>query len=442
MEHSQNWVEITLVEPSTGAKKITTFKYPPMGLIALAGYLVTHCHNVYLSHDSNVKTDIVGISSMSVNINESFKIAKEIKAKNPKSFIILGGIHPTVMPEHALSEPAVDLVVIGEGEITMLEILNDNPFGEIDGIAYRQDGKVKINKRRKLIKNLDILPIPAYDLLDFTKYHSPYARRKPFMSMVRSRGCPFACTFCGNPKMFGRTFRVQSPQRTMDEIVHLVMYYNIKELSFKDTELTLDPRLGELCERLIYFNGGFIWSCNGRVSNVNKKLLDLMKKAGCYSITFGIESGDQGILDLMKKQITLEQAQEGVRLAKEAGLQVVNNFMIGNAFDTKETIEKTIDFAKKLNSDFAYFGFATPFPGTELREQALENNWILDESMDAIRYDDCMMNATNMTLEELKPYLKKAYKSFYFRPRFLLKKALRFSEYPNYAEGLKKIWFT
>jgi radical SAM superfamily enzyme YgiQ (UPF0313 family) len=141
----------------------------------------------------------------------------------------------------------------------------------------------------------------------------------------------------------------------------------------------------------------------------------------------------------MKKQITLQQSIDAVKLAKKVGLQVVTNFMIGNAWDTKETIEETISFAKKLNSDYAYFGFATPFPGTELRIQAEQNHWILDNNMDAIRYDDCMMNATNLPLEDLKPYLKKAYNSFYFRPSFILKKILNFSEYPNYIEGLKKL---
>jgi anaerobic magnesium-protoporphyrin IX monomethyl ester cyclase len=444
-------MQIVLIEPSTGEKKITSFKYPPMGLLALGAYIKEKGFEVKLIDASidnlsiqqiveKVTSDcIVGISSMSVNINASFAIARALKAKNSAIKVILGGIHPTVMPEHVLSEPCVDLVVMGEGELTFGEILEGRRFGEIEGIAFRNGEQIIINKRRGLIKDLDTLPIPLYSLLDISKYKSPYARRTPFISMVRSRGCPFECTFCGNPKMFGRTFRCQSPERTIQEIDFLINAFGIKEISFKDTELTLDKNLPILLGYLIYKNYDLIWSCNGRVNNVNEKLLIKMKQAGCYAITFGIESGNPEILKKMKKQITLQQSIDAVKLAKKIGLQVVTNFMIGNAWDTKETIEQTISFSKELNPDYAYFGFATPFPGTELRIQAETNHWILDNSMDAIRYDDCMMNATNLPLEELKPYLKKAYNSFYFRPSFILKKIFNFSEYPNYIEGLKKL---
>jgi anaerobic magnesium-protoporphyrin IX monomethyl ester cyclase len=420
-------MQITLINPSTGDKKITSFKYPPMGLLALGAYIEKAGHKVQLidenmGDEKEVTGDIVGISAMSVNIHRAFELARKLKPRT----IILGGIHPTVMPQHTLSEPAVDAVIQGEGELSFMDILNN-------GITKR------LYEKRELIKDLDTLPMPLYRLLDLKKYKSPYARRIPFVSMVRSRGCPFACTFCGNPKMYGRTFRCQSPGRTIEEIDYLVKELGVKEISFKDTELTLDVRLPELCELMIAKKYDLIWSCNGRVSNVNRELLKLMRKAGCYAITFGIESGNAQILNLMKKQITLGQAYWGCRLAKEAGLQVVTNFMIGNRGDTKQTITETINFAKKLPSDYAYFGFATPFPGTELREEAEKNNWILDKSFDAIRYDEPMMNATDMSLDELKPYLKKAYHSYYFRPGFILNKLFNFAEYSNYWDGIKKI---
>lgn len=444
-------MKITLIEPSTGEKKITSFKYPPMGLLALGGYLKKKGYEVSLidaSIDSlSVRevvdrvgdSEIAGISSMSVNINSAFHIAQALKLKNNKIQVILGGIHPTVLPEHALSQECVDLVVMGEGEITFSEILDGRTLDSIDGIAFRQGKRIVINKRRTLIEDLNTLPIPFYSLLDISKYKSPYAKRAPFISMVRSRGCPFECTFCGNPKMFGRTFRCQSAERTIAEIDYLIKEFGIKEISFKDTELTLDRNLDRLCDKMIDRNYDLIWSCNGRVNNVHEDLLKKMRKAGCYAITFGIESGNPEILKLMKKQITLEQTYAGIKIAKKAGMQVVTNFMIGNAWDTKETIEQTISFAKKLNPDYAYFGFATPFPGTELRLQAEQNHWIINDSMDAIRYDDCMMNATNMPLEKLRQYLDKAYKSFYFRPGFILKKAFNFNEYSNYWQGLRAI---
>ncbi|MEK7072254.1 MAG: radical SAM protein, partial [Patescibacteria group bacterium] len=263
----------------------------------------------------------------------------------------------------------------------------------------------------------------------------------PFMSMVRSRGCFYNCTFCGNPKMFGQTFRCQSPERTMTEIDYLVKEFGVKEISFKDTELTLDKNLEKLCDLLIAKNYDLIWTCNGRVNNINENLLKKMKLAGCYSLTFGVESGNQEILNKMKKGITLTQVRKAVDLTKKAGLQIVTNFMIGNAYDTKETIEQTIDFAVELDTDYAYFGFTTPFPGTELREQAVVNNWIIDHSMEAIRYDDLMMNATSMPTDELTTYLDKAYRKFYFRPKYILKRLIKLDKYElkNSYEGLVKI---
>lgn len=451
--------KIVLIEPPTGEKKITSFKYPPMGLLALATYLIKEGYDVTLLDacidglsveeiterikQSNAK--IVGISSMSVNISQAFQIAKAVKEINAEIKVIVGGIHPTVMPQHALSCKDIDIIVIGEGEITASKLLeaieNGQDISQIEGIAFRRENQVIINKRRTLIKDLDSLPIPLYSLLDIGKYKSPYAKRNPFVSIVRSRGCPFDCIFCGNPKMFGRTFRCQAPERTIKEIDYLVKKSNVKEISFKDTELTLDKNLDKLCDLLIEKKYDLIWTCNGRVSNVDEALLKKMKKAGCYSITFGIESGDEKILKTLKKQITLEQARQAIKAAKKAGLQIVTNFMIGNPYDTKDTIDQTIKFAVELDTDYAYFGFTTPFPGTELRDLAELNHWILDMSMEAIRYDDCMMNATSLPTEELKTYLDKAYKSFYFRPSYILKRLSKLdkNEFKNSLDGLKSI---
>ena len=450
---------IVLIEPPTGAKEITSFKYPPMGLLALATYLDKYGYQVSLIDAAvdnlsitsliekikEIKPDLVGISAMSVNIGQTFDLADKIKKYNPDIKIIVGGIHPTVRPEHTLSNKNIDIAIVGEGELTVIELLaalkNNRPLNEIKGLAFRQNDGVIITPRRELIPNLNELPIPLYRLFDLKKYKSPYAKRMPFISMVRSRGCFYNCTFCGNPKMFGQTFRCQSPARTIEEIDYLVKNFGIKEISFKDTELTLDRNLEKLCDLLIARNYDLIWTGNGRVNNINENLLRKMKQAGCYSITYGVESGNQEILNRMKKGITLEQVRKAIDLTKKVGLQIVTNFMIGNAYDTKETIEQTIDLAVELDTDYAYFGFTTPFPGTELREQAEAHNWILDSSMEAIRYDDLMMNATSLSTEELKTYLNKAYRRFYFRPKYILRRLKKLDRYElrNSYEGLVKI---
>jgi radical SAM superfamily enzyme YgiQ (UPF0313 family) len=259
--------------------------------------------------------------------------------------------------------------------------------------------------------------------------------------MVRSRGCIFKCTFCCNNKIVGPTFRCQTPKRTVEEIKYLIERFGVKEILFKDTELTLDKNVGDLCELLIEKDFNLTWSCNGRVSKVNHELLKKMKKAGCRTITYGIESGDEEVLRNIKKPLKLEDARKAVKMTKELGIKVVTNFMLGNPGDTKETIEKTIRFAIELDPDYAQFGFTTPLPGTELRDQAEKNNWIIDHSMDALRFDGVMMNATSLPTKELQTYLNKAYRRFYFRPSYVIKRLTKLSpdEVRNSVIGLISI---
>jgi len=419
-------MKVLLIEPSTGKQGITTFHYPPLGLLALASYIRQYGYDVSVcdfnvgDEPNDVNVDVVGISCMSLTIFEGLRIAKEFKKINPKIKIVLGGIHPTIDPKSCESS-YVDKVIQGEGEIKFLNYLR---------------GK---EEQVELIKNLDILPIPAYDLIDLKKYYSPYASRFPFATMVCSRGCPFHCTFCGNGKMYGNTYRRQSFTRTLREIDYLIKNYHIRELSFKDTELTLNEDLHLLSYWLI--ERGIIWSCNGRASNVDEVLLNTMYWGGCRTITYGVESGNEQILKYMKKPVTKESVRRAVKLTKEAKIQVVLNFMIGNPYDTKETIEETINFAIELDPDYAYFGYTTPFPGTELREQAIQNKWLFDERLEAIRYDKPIMNATNLPIEELNEYLDIAYRRFYLRPKYILKqiKNFRLGKLKNYWEGLCKI---
>jgi anaerobic magnesium-protoporphyrin IX monomethyl ester cyclase len=441
-------MKILLLQPPISEKGVTSFMYPPLGLIALASYLQQEGHNISL-YDSNVEKNsiedilnlvkiqspqIVGIGAMSVNINKTFEVAQAIKSYSKEIIIIVGGVHPTVEPQQTLENPYIDFVVRGEGEITAAELVNTlqkggSDFEKIQGLGFKKENKIIINPPRDLIKDISALPIPAYHLLNIAKYRAPYTSRTPFMIMARSRGCPFQCTFCGVKKMFGLSYRAQRPERSIKEIEYLINELDIKEIGFKDSEFTLDPKnVEELCDLLIEKKYDLTWDCNGRVNHVTPSLLKKMKEAGCTTITYGIESGDQKVLDIMKKQITIQQIIDTIKMSKAAKLKVIGNFMIGNAGDTKETIEKTINFAKELSLDYAYFGFTTPFPGTELREQAIANGWLLNDKLEAIKYEDCIMNATSLPTPELKRYLTKAYRSFYFRPSYIAKRLLKLNK--------------
>lgn len=434
--------------------------YPTLGITSIAAILLERGHEVSLYDTTpyhakmkevikvveDFSPDVVGITSTTVMASNAFAVANEVKKLNKEVKIVLGGVHVTAVPHHAFSCQNVDYLVLGEGEITMCELLEalqgKKDIARVNGLAYRKNGEIIFNPPRELIKNIDELPIPAYDLLPINLYSSPYVSRKPFMNVVRSRGCPYKCIFCGVPRVFGRGYRCQSPQRTLKEVEYLVTKLNVREILFKDSEFPLNQRITEeFCDLLIERKLDFVWCCNARVSNLNRSLLEKMKKAGCIGLTFGIESGDQKILDTIKKEITLDEARNAIKLAREIGFKIVCNFMLGNPGETRETIEKTIAFSEELNPDYGCFTFLTPYPGTELRELAEKNNWLLDPSMEAVNPDRLIMNATTIPTSELQEYLKKTYKRFYFRPSYILKRLTMLSpnDISNSLRGLKNI---
>lgn len=438
-------MKILLVLPPRLREDVNSLeKYAPSGLIAVAGYIreknkdidvkiydaiaekntsIQQTINLILENNP----EILGLTSMTSNIKTAYKIAESVKKIKPNIIIVMGGVHATVAPEEVLSRGAIDFAVVGEGEITFSEFLENinhpENYKNIDGLGYKENGKIIINKRRELIKDLDQLPFPAYDLLNIKNYRSPYGIKSPFISVIRSRGCPFQCIFCGVQSMFGRVYRVQSPQRAIREIDYLVKNFGIKEIAFKDSEFTLNSKnAAEFCDLLIERNYDLAWSCTARVDCGSFELYKKMKDAGCVVITFGAEAGDQNILNIIKKGITIEQIWQAQKNAKRAGLKTSMGFMIGNPGETKETIMKSIKLAKELNLDYVAFNFTTAFPGTELDEMARKNNWFINPGSTDTAYMKLTMNATNLTNEELAKYAEKAYRSFYFRPSYILKR--------------------
>lgn len=439
-------MKILFVQPpfSNNESVYELTKYAPIGLPAIAAYLRSKNFDAEIEiYDSNVQEDysveatvkyilkknpdILGVTAMTINSLPAMEIIKKVREQNPKILIVVGGIHCTVLPEEVLKNKAVDFIVIGEGEITFYELLKNlnspENYKNIQGLGYKIDGQIKINERRELIKNLDELPIPAYDLLEMDKYHSPYTLITPFASMMRSRGCPFRCIFCGVQSMFGRSFRVQSPEKSIEEIEYLIKNFGVREISFKDSEFTINiDNLMRFCDLLIAKKYDLVWSANARVDRTDIKMYQKMKQAGCHTVTFGVESGDQNILNILKKDVTLDQARQAIKAARKSGLRTNAGFMLGCPFETKESINKTIDFACELGLDYVSFGFATPFPGTEMREMAEKNNWMLGVETTHTTYTDLTMNATNLTNEELKQMSKKAFAKFYLRPKYILRR--------------------
>jgi anaerobic magnesium-protoporphyrin IX monomethyl ester cyclase len=343
---------------------------------------------------STRKPDIIGISGpFTCQIENSVKISDLAKQVNTDILTVVGGPHVTVVPRDFLEEAkSVDIAVMGEGENSMLELAQcfegEKPFTEVLGIAYRSDKKVIVNSPRPLIENLDELPYPAYDLVNMEKYLNPKtigyrSFRNKAIPMVTSRGCPFNCCFCSVHLHMGKEFRANSAEYVLNHIQYVVKKFHLKTIFFEDDDLTLDlARFEAICDGLIERKIKVGWETpNGvRADCLNLNLLKKMKASGCKSLFFGVESGDQQILDnVICKSLDLSRVVEVAKICKEIGLKTGAFYIIGFPGEKKENMQKTVDFALRLKRDFdvgMHLFFATPSFGTRLYEECKAKDYI------------------------------------------------------------------
>ncbi|MDP2930956.1 MAG: radical SAM protein, partial [Chloroflexota bacterium] len=371
--------------------------------------------------------EVVGLTAVTPTINTAIAIARHLKKANPNLTVVLGGAHATLLPEETLaSAPEIDIIIRGEGEQTIVELLqaleNKRPLHDVPGISYRRDGKVLSNTLRSDYTDLDTLPFLAYHLLPWQKYrpHPPHGRALPFAAIITSRGCPYRCSYCSKP-VFGTKFRAQSAARVIAEIAYYQHRFGVKELAVYDDVFTLDrKRAYDIAEGMIKKGIKIDWTCETRVNLVDRDLLKMMKRAGCYAVAYGIESGSPEILDTLNKGITLAQVEEAVRLTREAGLQTIGYFMIGSPGESRETIVQTVALAKKLRLDFAQFAVTTPFPGTELYDLYLKDKG------EAVPWENFTYGSTGnkivpvfesdkLSRADLQYWSRRAYREFYLR---------------------------
>jgi len=363
----------------------------------------------------------------------SLKVAKVCKETvNP--YVLIGGIHATIMPKETISSDYVDFVIKGEGELTVLELTNmlekgEKRFEKIEGLVFKKDGKIIQNKDRKLIEDLDILPFPARHLFKHFKYTYPDAMYFPTIPIITSRGCTGQCTYCQTKKISGLRYRFRSADNILDEIEHLIKEYKIKEVHIWDDNFTVNKkRVLEFCRKFKERNLKISISIPQglRVDQVNEEVLKALKDIGVYSIGFGVESGDNGILKTIKKNTNVEQIRKAIGLAKKLKFEVWAFFMIGLPGDTEETIRKTIDFAKELDPDLAKFLILKPFPGSEVYNQLNEKGLILERDYDKYGvYHSPVHKLPTVSPERMLYLQKKAYREFYFRPKKILQQIIR-----------------
>jgi len=313
--------------------------------------------------------DIVGITINTSTYKSAENIAKLIKTHNKNVQIIVGGIHPTVLPNETIQSSYFDLVVRGEGEFTFLEILNGkSSYDKIKGITYYEGETNQIfeNPQRDFVCNLDCLPFPARDLfLNDTKYME-------YGYILSGRGCPFNCTFCASEKLWKSQVRFRSPENVINEIDHVYDTYGTRFFYFVDDTFTLNKeRIKRICTDLKVFDD-ITWICNVRVGTVSEQTLQIMKDSGCIRLKVGIESGSDRILR-KHKSITKKQVKDFISLTKKVGIDITGYFMIGFPEETNETVKETIFFAKELDLSYISPSILTPYPGTKIYDDMIKS---------------------------------------------------------------------
>jgi len=416
---------------------------PPLGL-AYIGAVLEHAGHYVKIIDGSLSSlkkiekavaafspDIVGLTSTTPEFEGCMRIARAVR-KLSSAKIIIGGTHVTALPEMTMRTGLFDIGVLGEGEHTVLELANNpgiflgdkSALSKIRGIAYIQGKKLKITKPRPLIQNLDELPFPARHLLPPLKNYKPTPasyRKLPQAHVMTSRGCPGTCTFCDNA-IFGRTYRERSVQNIMQEIDLLVAEYGVREIKFFDDNFTLNrKKLYDICRQMKKRNLG--WCCLTRVNLVTKDMLIHMKKSGCWQVLYGLESGDPQMLKRLGKGTTVQQNIRAVRWAHKAGLSVRADFIVGTPGETRKSIRKTLNFAKKLNMDFAHFNKFTPYPGTTLYEQLLVKGYKFDFSKACSQLDHSIVlyHPDTIPAKDFSTTIDRAHKEYYLRPSYIMR---------------------
>ena len=373
----------------------------------------------------------IGFTSVTATIPLIYEISSLVKAKNSNKFIFAGGPHVTFMAKETLEAcSSLDLVVRGEGELTALELIEHleakRNLGGVRGITFREGKEIIENPDRKAIEDIDAIPFPARHLISRDLYSTSSLtnlgiKNSQCDSMITARGCPNRCIFCSS-SAFWKTLRMRSAENVVAELELLVRKYHVRYVDFLDDTLNISvARLAKICNLMIEKKLNIRWSCYARVNNITAELIDLMKKAGCCFIQFGVESGNQEILNKVQKNITLEQVRRACKIVKKAGIKLMCDFMIGLPGDTGETVNQTIKFAKELGPNFAFFSITTPFPGTalyeEYRQAGLLSEGYIWQNMGL--HERKSFGIPTLKIEELQRLYVKAHRQFYYRPAFL-----------------------
>jgi len=417
---------------------------PPLNLAVLAGALGEGGHQVRaldleIEREPDVairrtlqswKPDMVGITFKTPLYDEARRLAALVRTAAPDAWIVGGGVHATHYPQECLAETEMDIVVIGEGDVTIRRIADRERLSEIPGIAYKQQGQIFSGHlgceaaASNPLADLDRLPYPDWSIFDLRRYAGTsrlFYEDAPVGFLETSRGCRARCIFCSKG-VYGSTWRYKTPKRVVDEMQRL-LDYGFREIEIVDDSFTTDlARATAICEEILRRGLEFPWCCrNGlRTSEVTEDFFRLARRAGMHLVAFGFETGNRDLLARIKKGATLERGRDVARWARRAGMTVMGYFLIGLPGETEETLRETIDFACRLEIDFVKYNFAMPLPGTQLhkmwKDRIKATHWSQYNFHAPARE---LYDHPQLDWDTLEACLRRGYRRFYLRPGYL-----------------------
>ncbi len=449
-------MKVVLCFPSSLPGQKPNYGLQPMGILYIATVLKENGIDVAVM-DSDIdgstikemvdsilseNPDLVGFSIMTPQLMSALEASEMLKKLRPSLPIVLGGGHISSTHDDTFTfADCFDFAIYGEGEMTMLEVVNKMKQGSlpdclsgIPGVIYRDsNGKVHTNSARSWIMDVDTLPPIDYTLLDITKYRIPTMTGRFVVAMLSSRGCPYKCTFCDAPTTTGQKIRFHSIERAVKDIKYNYDNFGVRNFTFRDSTFTARRSwVVEFCEAVIKSGMKINWRCGTRVNLVDDELLKLMKRAGCHIINFGVESGHPQILKNMKKEVEIDQIYKAHELTSKYGIRTYATFVIGSPGETDETMEATLKVALGIRASLAMFFVAIAYPGTAMYEKSVEEGiveprWWAKQTWDSSRHSafekrwgwTADAGAIKNPGLDAEAWQKRATRAFYMRPRFV-----------------------
>ncbi len=451
VETTQNTTDILFIAPPFSYGDLDSIgpKCPPLGIAFIAAYIeqkgyATKILDAFALDYSieqvgeeikKIQPKIILVGSMTASHKSALAIMELAKQIDPAITVICGGPHVTNLPESTILKSYVDYLVINEGEATTLELLdmlfkkNTLLLKDIKGIAYKENGVMKLTEKRPFIVKLDELPMPAYHLLPMDSYkaYGWLDEGRRFSTMITSRGCPFKCSFCISSKNFMHWWRPRSAEKVFEEILLLYNKYGIRHIYFQDDEFLVDhARIKKLADLIIENKLDLIWECLSRVNHIDEELVKDMARGGCKSVLYGIETGYEEGFKKINKPINLEMVEKAVKLTQKYNIMVKATFIIGFPWESAKEIKQTIRFAKKLDADITFINTLNPYPGSYVYQEIIDNNLFVgvgDNWEHHISHGTTPVIRTKyLSDKELQYWSGRAYLAVYMRPKFIYRK--------------------